>query len=180
MALSHVQITKQPDGSFQYLVDSQPRPFIGMGYNPIYRNLSDHERIGNYERDFQILHDAGVNTITGWDADKGYEQDKFDELTLAVAQERNIGVVMPLNLSPEGDYNDAALVQGLLDEARGKGVGLALLRFLEEEARRRGAKRLTLNAQVSAREFYEKAGYQAGGAIFDDAGIPHVPMDRPA
>ena len=42
------------------------------------------------------------------------------------------------------------------------------------------AKMLTLNAQVSAREFYEKAGYQAGGAIFDDAGIPHVPMDRPA
>ena len=68
----------------------------------------------------------------------------------------------------------------VVDEARGKGVGLALLRFLEEEARRRGAKRLTLNAQVSAREFYEKAGYQAGGAIFDDAGMPHVPMDRPA
>ena len=68
----------------------------------------------------------------------------------------------------------------VVDDARGKGVGLALLRFLEEEARRRGAKRLTLNAQVSAREFYEKAGYQAAGAIFDDAGIPHVPMDRPA
>jgi predicted GNAT family N-acyltransferase len=33
---------------------------------------------------------------------------------------------------------------------------------------------------VSARRFYEKAGYQAIGAIFDDAGIPHVRMDRPA
>lgn len=68
----------------------------------------------------------------------------------------------------------------VVDDARGKGVGAALLRFLEFEARRRGAKRLTLNAQVSARRFYEKAGYQAVGSIFDDAGIPHVRMHRDA
>jgi predicted GNAT family N-acyltransferase len=79
---------------------------------------------------------------------------------------------------------DAGLAQigrmVVVDDARGKGVGAALLRFLEAEARRRGAKRLTLNAQVSARRFYEKAGYQAAGAVFDDAGIPHVRMDRQA
>lgn len=64
------------------------------------------------------------------------------------------------------------------EDARGKGIGAALLRFLEDEARRRGARRFTLNAQVSARRFYEKAGYQAIGEVFDDAGIPHVRMDR--
>jgi predicted GNAT family N-acyltransferase len=68
----------------------------------------------------------------------------------------------------------------VVDDARGKGVGIALLRFLEAQARSRGAKQLTLNGQVSARRFYEKAGYQANGGIFDDAGIPHVRMDRPA
>jgi predicted GNAT family N-acyltransferase len=68
----------------------------------------------------------------------------------------------------------------VVDDARGKGLGAALLRFLEDQARRRGATRLTLNAQVSARRFYEKAGYQASGGIFDDAGIPHVRMERPA
>jgi len=68
----------------------------------------------------------------------------------------------------------------VVDDARGNGIGAALLRFLEDEARKRGAKLFTLNAQVSARGFYEKAGYQAVGAIFDDAGIPHLRMDRPA
>jgi predicted GNAT family N-acyltransferase len=68
----------------------------------------------------------------------------------------------------------------VVDDARGKGVGAALLRFLEVQARSRGANQLTLNAQVSARAFYEKAGYQANGGIFDDAGIPHVRMDRTA
>ncbi|HEX9575383.1 MAG TPA: GNAT family N-acetyltransferase [Myxococcales bacterium] len=68
----------------------------------------------------------------------------------------------------------------VMDDARGNGIGTALLRFLEDEARKRGARLFTLNAQVSARRFYEKAGYQAIGAIFDDANIPHVRMDRPA
>jgi predicted GNAT family N-acyltransferase len=68
----------------------------------------------------------------------------------------------------------------VVDDARGQGVGAALLHFLEQEARRRGAKRLMLNAQVSARPFYEKAGYRASGEVFDDAGIPHVRMDRQA
>ncbi len=68
----------------------------------------------------------------------------------------------------------------VIEGARGKGIGIALLGFLEDEARRRGARRFTLNAQVSARRFYEKAGYQAAGEVFDDAGIPHVRMDRTA
>ena len=68
----------------------------------------------------------------------------------------------------------------VIDDARGRGVGQALLRFLEDEARRHGARELTLWAQTHARHFYEKAGYEAEGAEFDDAGIPHVAMRKPA
>ncbi|HEU0167857.1 MAG TPA: glycoside hydrolase family 2 TIM barrel-domain containing protein, partial [Chloroflexota bacterium] len=117
---SQVSVAQQPDGSWQYLVNGQPRVFIGMGYDPIYRYLSTEGRAANYQRDFQLLHDAGVNTITGWDADKGYDQDKFDELTLSIAEQHDIGVVMPLNLPPGGDYTDPTFVQSLLDEARSK------------------------------------------------------------
>ncbi|HLG71121.1 MAG TPA: glycoside hydrolase family 2 TIM barrel-domain containing protein [Chloroflexota bacterium] len=117
---STVAIQKQMDGSFQYVVNGQPQVFIGVGYNPIYRYLSDDDRAANYRRDFQILHDAGVNTITGWDADKGYEQDKFDEVTLSTADAYGIGVVMPMNLPPEGDYTDPSFVDSLLSEAQGK------------------------------------------------------------
>lgn len=66
----------------------------------------------------------------------------------------------------------------VIDDLRNRGVGHALLRFLEAEAVRRGARRFTLDAQVQARPFYEKAGYTASGEVFDDAGIPHIRMDR--
>jgi beta-galactosidase/beta-glucuronidase len=117
---SYVTTVQQPDGSFQYLVNGQPQVFIGMGYDPIYRNLSDDQRAANYERDFNILREAGVNTITGWDSDKGYDQDKFDELTLTLADDYGLGVVMPLNLPPDGNYEDPGYVADLLDQARAK------------------------------------------------------------
>ena len=69
----------------------------------------------------------------------------------------------------------------VIDDVRGRGVGKALLAFLEGEARRRGAKTLTLHAQVRAREFYEKAGYAGVGDVFDDGtGIPHIRMQKSA
>jgi predicted GNAT family N-acyltransferase len=68
----------------------------------------------------------------------------------------------------------------VIDGARGKGAGRALLAFLEDESRRRGARAFTLWAQVQARPFYERAGYTASGPVFDDAGIPHVRMDKRA
>ena len=68
----------------------------------------------------------------------------------------------------------------VIDDVRGQGVGRALLAFLEDQARRRGARSFTLGAQVAARAFYEKAGYVATGPVFDDAGIPHVEMVKQA
>jgi predicted GNAT family N-acyltransferase len=67
----------------------------------------------------------------------------------------------------------------VVDDVRGSGIGRALLAFLEEQARARGAAKLQLWAQVSARPFYEKAGYRVvSEKPFDDAGIPHVAMEK--
>ncbi len=117
---SFVSVEKVGENHYRYMVNGAPTVFIGMGYNPIYRNLTPEQRAANYRRDFKILCEAGVNHITGWDADKGYEQDKFDELTLDLAQEYGIGVLMPLNLPPEEDYRDPAFLNQLRIQAVAK------------------------------------------------------------
>jgi len=73
----------------------------------------------------------------------------------------------------------------VIDDARGRGVGKALLAFLEDEARRRGATRLTLSAQMRAVPFYEKASYTASSGVqgaphHDGSGILHVSMEKSA
>ncbi len=112
-----------------YLVNGIETPFIGMGYNPIYRNLPTATRLAMYRKDFTILCRAGVNTITGWDSDKGYEQDKFDELTLDTANQFGIGVVLPIYMPPDADYTDPVTVSALTDYARTK-----VLRFRNHPA----------------------------------------------
>jgi predicted GNAT family N-acyltransferase len=64
----------------------------------------------------------------------------------------------------------------VLAEARGRGIGGAVLTSLVAEARLRGFARAHLHAQVHAREFYVKAGFKDDGDRMWDAGILHQPM----
>ncbi|WNI25268.1 GNAT family N-acetyltransferase [Streptomyces sp. ITFR-16] len=63
-------------------------------------------------------------------------------------------------------------------EARGLGVGAALVRAVEDAARERGLTAVDLHAQTHALGFYERLGYAAYGPEFPDAGIPHRAMRR--
>jgi predicted GNAT family N-acyltransferase len=62
--------------------------------------------------------------------------------------------------------------------ARGRGVGTALLVEAERAAVTHGARRLGFSAQTHAIGFYRRGGYRTVGGVFDDAGIPHVWMER--
>jgi len=63
-------------------------------------------------------------------------------------------------------------------EARGLGVGVALVRAIEDAARARGLSAVDLGAQTHALGFYERLGYEAYGPEFADAGMPHRAMRR--
>jgi ElaA protein len=63
-------------------------------------------------------------------------------------------------------------------EVRRRGVASAILEAAEDEARRRGARRVVLNAQTQADELYRRHGYVVSGDRFLEAGIEHLPMER--
>lgn len=115
-----VHVAKAADGRYSYVVNGQPQLIIGMGYNPTYGHLAFSDRAASYQRDFKVLCQAGVNTITGWDSDKGYNQDIFDELTLDSAYKDGIGVVMPFFLPKDGNYQDPQFTNQLMVSAAAK------------------------------------------------------------
>lgn len=63
-------------------------------------------------------------------------------------------------------------------EARGLGVGAALVGAIEDAARARGLAAVDLHAQTHALGFYERLGYVAYGPEFPDAGMPHRAMRK--
>lgn len=64
----------------------------------------------------------------------------------------------------------------VLESARGEDWGRRLMEAVESEAEEAGFDRFFLHAQTSAREFYEKLGYEQVGGEFLEADIPHVKM----
>ena len=62
--------------------------------------------------------------------------------------------------------------------ARRRGVGAALLRETEREARAAGARVLAMHAQTHALELYESLGYEPRGERFDEVGIEHLAMEK--
>jgi ribosomal protein S18 acetylase RimI-like enzyme len=87
------------------------------------------------------------------------------ELVGTVAGYIRLGFPTPLECN-----SHVRQIQGLAvaDEARGAGVGRALLRAAQDEARRRGARRITLRVlghNTPARGLYESEGFVVEGIL---------------
>ena len=79
-----------------------------------------------------------------------------------------------------GRINDHGKIgrMAILNEARQKGVGSAVLQELLAVATDRGHREVVLNAQADAIPFYEKHGFATTGEPFTEAGLPHHAMVR--
>ena len=103
------------------------------------------------------------------------EWDEFDEASvhfLAIAEDgAPIGCA---RLLPDGHLGRMAV----LSAWRGRGVGRALLATALAAARRHGHMKLQLSAQAHAADFYARAGFVAVGGQYEEAGIPHVAMQK--
>jgi predicted GNAT family N-acyltransferase len=85
-----------------------------------------------------------------------------------------------LRLRLVGDQRTAKIERvAVLAEARGAGVGEALMRRALDVAETAGARSAVLHAQVQAQNFYHRFGFEPEGAPFIEDGLPHVVMARP-
>lgn len=102
------------------------------------------------------------------------EHDDWDALSLhAVAVDAEGRTLGTGRLLPDGHIGRMAVLR----EARGRGVGSALLQALTSAAVRSGHRHLLLNAQRAAVPFYARHGFHVCGAEFLEAGIVHLPME---
>jgi len=77
-------------------------------------------------------------------------------------------------LLPDGHLGRMAV----LPAWRRRGVGRALLAAALDAARTHGNTTLRLSAQTHAAGFYARAGFVAVGKDYEEAGIPHVAMQK--
>lgn len=56
---------------------------------------------------------------------------------------------------------------------QGRGIGAQLMQAAEARGREMGAQEVMLHARCTALEFYDRQGYAAQGAAFEELGISH-------
>jgi predicted GNAT family N-acyltransferase len=91
---------------------------------------------------------------------------------LARWRDRPVGTARVVFEGGQAKIGRMAVLKGY----RGRGVGAALLARAVRHARKRGARRIFLHAQLPVVGFYEKFGFRAVGRVFEEAGIPHRKM----
>ncbi|MFF4797501.1 GNAT family N-acetyltransferase [Streptomyces sp. NPDC001351] len=116
------------------------------------------------------------------------EYDAYDAVAVQVLAVREDGVPLGTGRLLYGEAAAAKVGDDLTvgslgrlavaKEARGLGVGIALVRAIEDAARARGLAAVDLHAQTHALGFYERLGYEAYGPEYPEAGIPHRAMRR--
>jgi predicted GNAT family N-acyltransferase len=101
------------------------------------------------------------------------EWDEMDGVSLHALAFGETGDVLGTGrLLPDGHIGRMAVRK----QARGMGIGSAILHALMEAARRRGDDAVVLHAQVRAETFYAGFAFVREGDEFMEAGIPHVAM----
>jgi predicted GNAT family N-acyltransferase len=104
----------------------------------------------------------------------------FHVLAMEKGHAIGTGRLVTMDKAPEGEDGTWGRVgrMAVLQSHRKGGTGTRLLNALEDEAKRRNFVGIMLHAQVSAMEFYKRHGYVANGAIFEEAGMPHLEMKK--
>jgi predicted GNAT family N-acyltransferase len=93
----------------------------------------------------------------------GVDLDEVDEKSVHVIAFDELGNgVGTGRLQPDGQIGRLVV----LKDWRRRGVGMALLQALVEEARKRGLADVTLAAPLRAAEFYREQGFVADGKVF--------------
>lgn len=66
----------------------------------------------------------------------------------------------------------------VVKEHRGEHLGSYIMNEAEKELRKMNVSKVGLSAQVQAKVFYEKMGYEEKGEVYLDEGCPHIWMEK--
>lgn len=102
--------------------------------------------------------------------------DDHDDIILIVKQgEEIVGCVM---LHPIDEHTIKLRQMAIAYKLQGKGIGRVLVEDAEQAAEEYGYKKIILHARMTAKDFYQKLGYETYGQEFTEVSIPHIAMQK--
>ncbi|MFC4450205.1 GNAT family N-acetyltransferase [Halorussus aquaticus] len=111
--------------------------------------------------------DESIHFVCYAEGQRGEGTDDADRTPVGVGRLREVG-----------DRRGKVERIGVLEAHRGEGVGRTIVDELEATAAERGLSTLVMHAQTPVEQFYRNLGYETTSDVFEEAGIPHVEMEK--
>lgn len=105
------------------------------------------------------------------------EFDDIDAIAFHVVVCKNEKAVATGRLFFDGESWHIGRV-AVMAEYRGQNIGEKVMSALENYGKEIGVKEISLSAQMQAKGFYEKQGYENCGDLHFDQGCPHITMKK--
>lgn len=106
------------------------------------------------------------------------ERDEYDASATHLLTRSDGTVVGTARLRSLDDASAKVERVAVRQSRRDEGIGQRLMAHAERLAAERGADAVVLHSQTSVEEFYQNLGYETTSDVFEDAGIPHVEMEK--
>ena len=115
-----------------------------------------------------------------WGQPEGSERDNMENETIHAAAFAEDGEIIGAGrLQFNSDFEAQIRYMAVSKRVQGEGIGSAVLCYLEEQAEKKGAKTIVLDAREPAVPFYMKHGYEIVGVSYILFGeIPHKKMRK--
>ncbi len=128
-------------------------------------------------REIVFIEEQSVPEVLERDAE---DATAYHVLALRGGHAVGTGRLVQLPEPPQGETGSWGRIgrMAVLQAHRQGGVGSKILQALEAEARKRKMAAILLHAQLTAMEFYKRLGYEPYGAVFEEAGMPHLEMKK--
>jgi ribosomal protein S18 acetylase RimI-like enzyme len=117
------------------------------------------------DADFEVYFDLRWRVLRApWGHPRESARDEFEDHAEHAAVRNGDGTIVGVARAHLIDVDEAQVRFMAVEEShRQQGVGSALLAYLEQAVRGRGAKRIVLNSREGVVRFYEKLGYRVVG-----------------
>jgi len=140
---------------------------VALTVTPFRIDDTDRMNASRHIREGVFCHEQGISPADEWD-----DHDPVCEHFLLYTAQTPIGTA---RVRP---YEGGALKierMAVMEEYRDIGAGTFLLRAILNHL---GEAAVFLHAQTAVEGFYRRLGFEPDGAIFEEAGIPHIRMTR--
>ena len=109
----------------------------------------------------------------GWEPD---ELDKDSQHFIALADNK---IVATARLREDPKHVAKIERMAVSKDYRGEGIGETLAKYMVEQAKKMGYKKIWMQAQVQAKDFYKKIGFKEVSKEYDlyNLGILHIDME---